>query len=92
MGLAGAGSLEGRKEAATSLDAASLEHARFGFHLKHRQRSARRVFFFTQVITFALIIAGFVWAVRNAPNLTFFALHVAALMLFTTAIDLSSYE
>lgn len=86
MGLAGAGSLEGLKEVATSLDAATLDHARFGFHRAHRQRSAKRVFYRTQLVAIALIIAGFVWAAANAPNTTFFALHIAALVLFTTAI------
>ena len=86
MGLGGASSRDGLIEAARSLDVATLGDARFGFHRAHSQRSARRVFYITQVVAFAALGAGLVWAVMHAAGTTFFALHIAALILFTTAI------
>ncbi|MBS0383887.1 MAG: glycosyltransferase [Proteobacteria bacterium] len=87
MGSDGAGSHNGLEQAAAAtLDAAALESARFGFHRNHGQRSAKRVLHFTQVVAFALIIAGLWWAASSALGTTLFALHVAALLLFTTAI------
>ena len=86
MGLGGGSSRNGLEQAATSLDAATLDDARFGFHRAHAQRSARRVFYFTQIIAFGLLAAGLVWEIRRAADTTFFALHIAALVLFTTAI------
>src|SRR4051812_1024374 len=86
MGLGGASSHDGLNHAATALGAAALEDARLGFHRANPQRSARRVFYFTQIVTFGLLAAGLVWAVTNAAGATFLALHIVALILFTTAI------
>ncbi|MFZ2030715.1 MAG: glycosyltransferase [Vitreimonas sp.] len=86
MGLGEASSREGLRHAATSLDAATLDEARLGFHRAHSQRSARRVFFFTQVIAFALLAASLVWEIDRDASMTFLALHVAALIVFTAAI------
>jgi glycosyltransferase XagB len=86
MGLAGAASSSDLKDAATSVDAATLDHARFDFDRRYKQRSAKRVFFITQILAFIFILAGFVWSALHWPNTTFFALHVAALVLFATAI------
>jgi hypothetical protein len=86
MGLGAVSSNDGLKQAATSLDDAMLDDARLGFHCAHSQRSARRVFYFTQIFAFGLFAAGLVWALTHAAGTTFFALHIAALTLFTTAI------
>jgi cellulose synthase/poly-beta-1,6-N-acetylglucosamine synthase-like glycosyltransferase len=86
MGLGEGSSRDGLKEAAMSIDVAMLDNARFGFHRNHNQRSARRVFYLTQIIAILLFIAGLSWASTRALGLTYFALHVAALILFTTAI------
>jgi hypothetical protein len=86
MGLGGVSSRDGLEQAATLLNAATLDDARFGFHRAHSQRSARRVFYVTQVIAFALLAAGLVWAFTRAVVITLFALHIAALILFTAAI------
>src|SRR5690349_17995228 len=86
MGLGGASSRDGLEKAATSLDAATLDDARFGFHRAHSQRSARRVFYVTQVIVFALLAAGLDWEITRAAGITLFVLHIAALILFTAAI------
>jgi cellulose synthase/poly-beta-1,6-N-acetylglucosamine synthase-like glycosyltransferase len=86
MGLGGASSHDGLIQAATSLDAAALDDARLGFHRLHSQRSARRVFYITQILTFLSLGAALVWEITHAAGVTFFALHVAALVLFTAAI------
>lgn len=82
----GADTSAGLNRPARSLDVATLDDARFGFHRKHPQRSARRVFYFTQMLAFSLIAAGLYWLFTHAPNTTFFALHIAALVLFSAAI------
>jgi glycosyltransferase XagB len=75
-----------RQGAALSLGAAELEAARLGFHRAHPHRSAKRSFYFTQVVAFAALIAGFVWAARTAPALTWSIVYYAALALFGIAI------
>lgn len=74
------------QRAAHSLDAAALEAARLGFHRAHPHRSAKRTFYFTQLIALAALIAAFIWAVRAAPALTWDAVHYGALALFGAAI------
>ena len=82
----GADSSAGQEWPARSLDATALDAARFGFHRKHAQRSARRAFYFTQIIAIALLLAGLFWTFAHAPKTTLFSLHIAALVLFTAAI------
>jgi cellulose synthase/poly-beta-1,6-N-acetylglucosamine synthase-like glycosyltransferase len=77
---------DGLKEAAATPSAAALDEARFGLARAHPQRSARRVFYFTQVLAFAGIAAGVTYAASTAPALTFNALYFATFALFATAI------
>jgi cellulose synthase/poly-beta-1,6-N-acetylglucosamine synthase-like glycosyltransferase len=72
--------------AAAELSAAQLDEARLGFHRADPQRSAKRVFHFTQLIAFALIGFGLIWSFRTAPGPSFSILHIAALLLFAIAI------
>jgi glycosyltransferase XagB len=74
------------QRAAHTLSAAELENARFGFHRAHKHRSAKRVVHFTQIITFTALSGGFVFALREAPTLTWMILHYAALAFFAGAI------
>ncbi len=66
MGMDGAVRYDGLKEAAATVDAEALNDARFGFERAQPHRSARRVFYVTQIVLIAAVIAGFVWAVRTA--------------------------
>ena len=86
MGMDGAVRHDGLKEAAATVDAAALDDARFGFERAQPHRSARRVFYVTQVLAFAALIASFVWAIRTDPALTFSVLHITALAAFGGAI------
>lgn len=70
----------------TSLDAAQLDRARYGFHRAFPQHSAKRPIYFTQLIVVAGLIAGLVLALRNAPALTWTAIHYLALVLFGIVI------
>lgn len=78
--------LDELRAAAVSLDAAALDEARFGFHRKHPQRSARRVIYISQLGVGALVIAAFVFAARTAPDTTFGTVHIALLGVFEVAI------
>lgn len=75
-----------RQGAALSLDAAELEAARLGFHRAYPHRSAKRAIYITQWIAFAAMAAGFVWAARADPDLTWTIVYYAALALFGVAI------
>jgi len=86
MGMDGAVRHDGLKDAAATVDAAALDNARFGFERAQPHRSAHRVFYITQILAIAAVIAGFVWAIRTEPGLTFGVLHVAALITFGGAI------
>lgn len=77
---------DGLKEAAATPSAAVLDEARFGFARANPHRSSRRTFYFTQLIVFATLAAGLIFAAINAPALTFGAIYVAAFALFATAI------
>jgi cellulose synthase/poly-beta-1,6-N-acetylglucosamine synthase-like glycosyltransferase len=77
---------DGLKEAAASPSAADLDEARFGFDRAHPHRSARRTFFFTQLLIFALLIGGTAFAAIRAPGLTFSTLYVVTFTLFASAI------
>ena len=78
--------LDELRAAAVSLDAAALDEARFGFHRRQRRRSARRVFYASQVAGAVIAVTGLVFAVRTAAGATFTVLHFAALALFAIAI------
>ncbi|MGE0743233.1 MAG: hypothetical protein AB7O98_18000 [Hyphomonadaceae bacterium] len=78
--------LEGLRRASVSPDAVQLDAARFGFDRAFPQRSARRTFFVTQILAFALLAGAIAWAFEAAPSLTFGALHIGALVLFALAI------
>jgi cellulose synthase/poly-beta-1,6-N-acetylglucosamine synthase-like glycosyltransferase len=87
MGMDGAEpQRDGAGVAARALDPDAIEAARFGFHRAHKHRSAKRVFYATQVLVFAAGAAAFVWAARAAPSLTWASVHYGALVLFAIAI------
>lgn len=67
-------------------DPSVIEHARFGLARERPHHSARRVLYFTQFAVIAALAAGLVYAVRETPDLTFGALHIAALIVFAAAI------
>lgn len=73
-------------EASASVSAEELDAARFGFRKQFPQRSAERVLFVTQGLTFAALISGLVWALVETPALTFAVLHISALALFALVI------
>jgi cellulose synthase/poly-beta-1,6-N-acetylglucosamine synthase-like glycosyltransferase len=76
------------RPAAANVGAAELDAARLGFHRAFPHRSAKRVFFFTQALALAALIAAIVWAFRAAPALSFEIAHITALTLFAVAIAL----
>jgi len=76
------------RPAATTIAAAELDSARFGFHRAHPGRSAKRTFHLTQLVAFALIATAAVWAFRVAPHITLEAIQVTALIIFASAITL----
>ena len=82
MGSDGAGTRDGLDSAATVLNAA----ARFGFHRAYPRRSAKRVFYLSQVFVIALLGGALAWVFAHAPGPSFAALHVMALILFAAAI------
>jgi len=86
MGMDGAVRLDGLREAAATVDAVTLDVARFGLDRTQPHRSARRVLYITQALAIAAIISGFVWAAIAAPAITFTTLHFGALALFGCAI------
>lgn len=77
---------DGLREAAATPSAAALDGACLGFHRAHPHRSARRTFYFTQLLVFAALIGGVAFAAIKAPSLTFGALYVVTFALFATAI------
>ncbi len=74
------------RDAAVAVSAAELDAASLGFHRAFPRRSAKRVIYVTQILFLAALAAAFVWAMREAPALTFGALHFTALALFALAI------
>lgn len=78
--------LDGLHAATTSVDAAQLDAARYGFHRQHPQRSSKRTLHTTQALWLIAAITGFIYAALTHPTLTFTALHYAALAFFTAAI------
>ena len=85
----GAEGPDGFKTAIVANDDA-LEDARFGFARSQPRRSAQRVFHFTQLAAIVALCAAFVWASRAAPQITFIALHITALAIFSMAIFVRS--
>ncbi|MBX9747658.1 MAG: glycosyltransferase [Hyphomonadaceae bacterium] len=73
-------------EASVSISAHELDDARLGFHRRFPQRSAKRVFFMSQVVVLIALSSALVWAIVTAPGLTFSVFHYAALTLFALAI------
>ncbi len=86
MGMDGAVRYDGLKEAAATIDAAALDHARFGFKRAHPHRSAHRVLYATQILSIAAVATSFAWALRTEPGLAFGVLHVTAFIVFGGAI------
>jgi hypothetical protein len=78
--------LDQPRPAAPSIGASELDAARYGFHQQFPQRSAKRVFFVTQIIALAALLAAIVWAFWKAPALSFEVAHIAALVVFALAI------
>lgn len=74
------------RPAAVSVGAPELDAARYGFHRAHPERSAKRTFYVTQVIGFALLLACPVLAALFAPDFVFDVAHIGALALFAAAI------
>lgn len=74
------------QRAAYTLTAVELDAARFNFHRQYPGRSSKRRIYFTQLLAIAVLAAGFVWAARTAPNLTWTSVHYAALAFFGIAI------
>lgn len=71
-------------------DSDALDNARCGFARAQPRRSAHRTFHFTQLAAIATLFAAYLWAARTAPQITFVALHVTALAIFSMAIFVRS--
>lgn len=78
--------MEQRRRAAIPVDASALEAACLGLDRAFPHRSARRVFYFTQVIALFATVAALVWLFRVSPGASLTALHYGALALFACAI------
>jgi cellulose synthase/poly-beta-1,6-N-acetylglucosamine synthase-like glycosyltransferase len=76
------GGESGRRCEVLRIESEGLDAARLGFHRVFPARSAKRRLHFTQALFLALAITGVVRAAIIAPDLTFAALHVFALLLF----------
>ncbi|MBC7770518.1 MAG: glycosyltransferase [Phycisphaerales bacterium] len=76
------------RSAAITVAVADLDAARYDFHRQHPSRSAKRTFYVTQVLAFAALAGALIWSSINYAGVTFYALHVAALTLFASAIAL----
>lgn len=86
MGMDGTDAGPDGLDAGTRLDNVALDEARLGFHRAFPQRSAKRTFYITQILLFALLCAGLYAAWRAMPAVTFNTMHALALALFTSAI------
>lgn len=83
MGMDGA---DGLRPASVSLDADTLASACNGFHAAFPRRSAKRVFHITQAIWLSALIAGLIWALIEAPSVSWAALKLFAFAVFACAI------
>jgi cellulose synthase/poly-beta-1,6-N-acetylglucosamine synthase-like glycosyltransferase len=72
--------------AAASPGAPELDAARYGFHRAFPHRSAKRVFYVTQLLALGALSAVVVWAFRSVPALSWEVLHVGGLVVFACAI------
>ncbi len=72
--------------AAVEADAATLTHARLGFHRAFPARSAKRVLHWAQVLSLAALSYGVCLAPLCDAALTFRIAHAAAFALFAAAI------
>lgn len=79
---------DGLSAAATVVSAEELDAARLGFHRRFRHRSARRVFYISQLFGFAALTAGSAWLFTHYTAETWQAVHLTALTLFAAAIML----
>ena len=86
MGMDGAVRLPEREASAATVSADVLDAARFGFSRAQPRRSARRVFHFSQLLAIASLFYAAIWAARAAPAMTFSAVHIAAIAIFSAAI------
>jgi cellulose synthase/poly-beta-1,6-N-acetylglucosamine synthase-like glycosyltransferase len=80
------GDSEHLRAAPTTVDAAELDAASFGFHRAHPHRSARRRLYVVQALWFIALAALLALCLRAAPDATWAALHIAALCFFAVAI------
>lgn len=78
--------MEQRRRAAIPVDAPTLEDARFGLDRAFPNRSARRTFYFTQIVGMLVLATALVWSFRIALGHTLTVLHYGALALFACAI------
>lgn len=77
---------DGLDKAAATIDEGALDDARFKFHRIYPHRSAKRRLHFTQAVAGSAFIGAVIWAALTAPELTFDAIHYAALSFFACAI------
>jgi len=77
---------DGLRDGASTPSAAVLDEARFGLARALPHRSAQRTFYYTQLLVFAALAGGGVFAAVKAPALTFSILYVLTFTLFATAI------
>lgn len=78
--------MEQRRRAAIPVDTPTLEAACVGLDRAYPHRSARRVFYITQIAVLLALTAAMVWSLRIAPGPALTALHYGALALFACAI------
>jgi hypothetical protein len=86
MAVLGGAGVEQRRRAAIPVDASALEAARYGLDRAFPHRSARRTFYFTQIVAMLALGAALSWAFRTAPGPMLTVLHYGALALFACAI------
>lgn len=80
--------VDGVHAAATTVSAAALDDARFGFHRAHPHRSAKRRLHATQTVSIVLLIALICTAFYVAPTLMLAASYIGLVLLFAAAITL----
>lgn len=78
--------LDDVRRTATHVGATALDRAIHDFDRTHPQRSARRVFYITQLIALAALLGGLIVALKFAPGTTLKWLWGGAFALFSAAI------
>ncbi|MBL8545942.1 MAG: glycosyltransferase [Hyphomonadaceae bacterium] len=86
MGMDGGVRPTGLNETASTVSAAALEDACDGLARTKPHLSAKRRLYWTQLLAIAVLIAGLVWAARQAPGVTFGAAYFVLFVLFGAAI------